>query len=85
MGMNKEEIAKFKNIQQSYLLDVESAKHNPQAIALEMMKLKQQLQAYKDKEDKLREIIDNYIHDDYGQLDLDDILQILNEGSDGNE
>ena len=41
--------------------------------------LEQELRAYKDKEDKLRELIDNYIHDDFGELSLDDILQILNE------
>ena len=91
--MNKEEIAKFKNIQQSYLLDVESAKHNPQAIALEMMKLKQQLQAYKDKEDKLRELVkeneiekvNEYHKNTYTSCLVNgyEVLQILNEGSDG--
>ena len=49
-------------------------------ISTDKENLQQQLQAYKDKEDKLRELIDNYIHDDFGELCLDDILQILNEG-----
>lgn len=43
--------------------------------------LKQQLQSYKDREDKLRELIVNYLNDDYGQLDLDDIRAILDEGN----
>jgi len=52
--------------------------------------LKQQLQAYKDKEDKLRKIFDKFPYTcacGQGQQDEieSELLQILNEGSDGNE
>ena len=48
--------------------------------------LEQQLQAYKDKEDKLREFLENEPNDLYSTIPTKkywviDILQILNEGS----
>jgi FtsZ-binding cell division protein ZapB len=82
MGMNERKVIKDLK-ERNEKLSQQYDFNRVHLIALENKnhRLKQQLQAYKDKEDKLRELIDNYIHDDYGQLDLDDILQILNEGS----
>ena len=55
----------------------------------EQVKLRTELQAYKDKEDKLREYISNIDNWNWkklegrtNQINRDDILQILNEGSD---
>lgn len=50
------------------------------AVMSKIDNLQSQLATYKSKEDKLRELINNYIHDDFGELSLEDILQILNEG-----
>lgn len=41
--------------------------------------LQQELDKYKAKEKELRDLIDTYIHDDYGELTLDDILEIFDE------
>lgn len=51
----------------------------------ENFELKQQLQAYKDKEDKLREFLENEPNDLYSTISTKkywviDILEILNEG-----
>jgi len=43
----------------------------------ELEQLKQENKQLQDKLDKVKELIVNYISDDYGELRLDDILSII--------
>ena len=49
----------------------------------ELEQLKQQNKQLQDKLDKVKELMVNYINDDYGELRLDDILSII-ESESGN-
>ena len=86
MGMNEKNYEGLRKQLDNGSLDIPS-----QITILEIAyNLEQQLQTYKDKEDKLRKIFDKFPYTcacGQGQQDEieSELLQILNEGSDGNE